>query len=526
MAMNILSFSAASAREKPWLRWAIAITVALGAILEVIDTSIVNVALPDMQSTLGATLSDIGWVVTSYAIANVVIIPLSAWLGDYFGKKRYFIFSLVGFTMASVLCGLSTNLTMLIVARVLQGLTGGGLLAKAQSILFETFPKEEQGKAQALFGLGVIAGPAIGPTLGGYLTTNYSWPWIFYVNIPFGIVAVALAFIFLPQDPDERTVSGKVDWLGIGLLTVSLGSLQWMLEDGYAEDWFESQLITRLALIGFGGLALFIWRELVTRHPAVDLRVLRHRSLALGSIFSVVLGMGLYGALFAIPVFAQSVLGYTPQQTGMLMLPSALAAAVTMFVVGRIVTRVDARLLMAAGALIIAFSMFALTNMNPQTNEAEMYWPLIWRGVGTVMMFVPLSLLTLGSIPKPDIPGASGFYNLTRQMGGSIGIALLTTTLAQREGLHRSNIIEHLNDYSGAAATRIQDLTSGFVAKGFDAATAHDQAMKVLDRTVNLQSAVMSFGDMFFIAGCGFIAILPLILLLTSAKSKKMVDLH
>src|SRR5919202_314028 len=281
-------------------KWAIAFTASLGAILEVIDTSIVNVALTDMQASLGATVAEIGWVVSGYAIANVILIPLSAWLGEHFGKKNYFIFSLVGFTIASVMCGLSFNLPMLIISRILQGLCGGGLLAKAQAILFETFPPHEQGLAQSVFGVGVIAGPAIGPTLGGYLTDSLGWRWIFFINIPVGIVAVIMAIVFLRPDLKQHGRSQqKVDWTGIVLLCIAIGSLQAFLEEGEKENWFESGFITLLAFVAVMGLFLFIWRELSTKAPAVDLRVLRHKSLAAGSLYSGILGMGLYGALFA-----------------------------------------------------------------------------------------------------------------------------------------------------------------------------------------------------------------------------------
>src|SRR5271155_5945732 len=286
-----LSGLAQRAAENGWLKWAIVITASFAAILEVVDVSIVNVALPYMQGNLGATLSEIGWVSTGYSIANVIVIPLSAWLGLRFGKKRYFIFSLIAFTLASVLCGFATNLTMLIIGRIIQGLGGGGLLAKAQAVMFETVPREEQTKASTIFTLGVISGPAIGPALGGYLTDNFGWRWIFFVNIPLGIMAVFMASTFLmPDDPHARKV-GKVDWQGILYLALGLGAFQVVLEQGQQDDWFSSVFIQRMALLSVVGTALFIWQELHTAHPAVDLRVLRHRSLAAGSIISLAVGM-------------------------------------------------------------------------------------------------------------------------------------------------------------------------------------------------------------------------------------------
>ncbi len=501
--------------SKGWLKWAIAITASLGAILEVIDTSIVNVALTDMQANLGATITEIGWVVTGYAIANVIVIPLTAWLGDFFGRKTYFIFSLVGFTLASVLCGLAINLPMLIFSRILQGLCGGGLLAKAQTILFETFPPEEQGLAQAVFGVGVIAGPAIGPTLGGFLTDSLGWRWIFFINIPFGILAVVMGLVFLPSDSSYgKSKSKAVDWLGIALLTIAVGSIQTFLEEGEKEGWFESGWMTTLAIASVLGLILFIWRELSISNPAVDLRVLRNRSLAAGSVYSAVLGMGLYGALFAVPIFAQSVLHFTATQTGMLLFPGALASAITMVMLGKISRKFDPRVLIAGGGIITSLVMFSLGNINPDTGTEALFLPLVWRGVGTVLMFLPLSLASLGSLPKQDIAAGSGFYNLTRQLGGSIGIALLTTLLAQREAFHRAILVEKLSIFNPIANQRLDALTGAFQGRGMDAATAHKQALMAMNQSINLQSAILSFEDIFKVVGIAFICSLPLLLFL------------
>jgi len=513
---------------KAWLKWVIAITAALGALLEVLDTSIVNVALSDMQSTLGATLSEVGWVVTGYAIANVIIIPLSAWLGDYFGKKRYFIFSMVAFVLASVLCGLSTTLPMLVAARIFQGLAGGGLLAKAQAILFENFPRHEQGKAQAIFGIGVIVGPTLGPTLGGYLTTTFSWPWIFYINIPFGILAVAMSILFLPEDHAVRKISSKVDWAGIIFLVFALGSLQWLLEDGYSEDWFESVLIQRLAFISVVSGVLFVWRELTCEHPAVNLRVLKHRSLAAGSIFSAVLGMGLYGALFAVPIFCQQLLGFTPLQTGLVLLPGALAAGILMPLVGSLAHKYDPRILVALGAIIVTSSMFMLQGISPASNTDTLFVPLLMRGIGTVLMFLPLTLATFGPIPKKDIADASGFYSLTRQMGGSIGIALLTTLLSQRINFHRSVMTDHMSIFGSATTERLAQIQAALVQKGIDPGTAKLQALKIMDGLVSQQASVISFIDIFHVVGYAFLLSLPLLFLLgkKEAAAPAPADVH
>lgn len=516
-------------QERPgWWKWAIAITASLGAVLEVLDTSIVNVALPEMQGNLGATLSEIGWVVTGYAVANVVMIPLSAWLGDYFGKKNYFIFCLIGFTLASILCGMATTLPMLIVARVLQGLAGGGLLAKGQSIIFETFSPHEQNIAQAIFGLGVMVGPALGPTLGGYITDAIGWRWIFFINIPFGILAVIAAMIFFyPDKINPEVRNRKVDWWGIGLLALGLSCFQTMLEEGHQDDWFASSFITVMAILSVIGLILFIWRELTVEHPAVDLRVLRYRSLAAGSVFSAVLGMGLYGAMFALPIFAQSLLHYNAEKTGFLMLPGAIASAVFMMVGAQLSRKVDNRILIAVGSIILALTMFHLAGINPNTNEDSLFWPLIWRGAGTVLMFMPLTLATLSPIPKKDIAAASGFFNLTRQIGGSVGIAILTTLLAQRENFHRAILSENISLYDPMVRARLEGMAHMLQQQGAGLETARKQALAMLDGMLNLQAAVLSYADIFWFMGVVFVLSMGLLFFLGKGSNAEVpMDSH
>ncbi len=530
--LRLLSPLAASLARKGTLKWVIAITAALGAILEVIDTSIVNVAMPDIQGNLGSTLSEVGWISTGYACANVVMIPLTAWLSDRFGRKQYLLFSLIGFTASSVLCGLAGSLGMLIAARVLQGLCGGGLLAKAQSLLFETFPKKEQPAAQALFGIGVIAGPALGPVLGGYLTDSLGWRWIFFINLPVGIIAVIAAYIFLPRDEESQLTHEGIDWTGIALLTIGLGCFQTMLEEGQQEDWFGSRFIIAMAAGAVIGTTLFIWRELTTEHPAVDLRVLRHRSLAAGSVYSLVLGMGLYGVMFAVPVFVQDYLHFTATQSGLLLMPGAFASAVTMLAMGKLAGRVDARFLIGCGALMTAGTAFLLADINPSTGTSSLFWPLILRGLGSVTMFVPLSLATLGSLPKSDISAGSGFYNLTRQMGSSIGIALITTMLAHREAVHRAILVEKISPMGGGPATqmqtfgpalasRLQLFDFSFILHSADPVRAQHQALQMVDHTINGQATLLSFADVFSYVGVAFVLTLPLLFLLGQGRNRE-----
>lgn len=502
-------------------QWAMVLTASIGALLEIIDTSITNVALIHIQASFGVTLAEVGWVVTGYAMASVVMIPLSAWLSGVFGQRSYFIFCLLGFTAASMLCGLAPNLPVLVLARLLQGLLGGGLLPKAQAILFQGLPPALQGTTQAAFGMVVLVGPALGPTLGGLLTDTLGWRWIFFINLPFGLLTVLLALAFLApdqpvgaggrhQDPGRR----PVDWTGILLLTLALASLQVVLEQGHQLDWLESPLIRNLTVLAAVSLPVFVVWEWRQRAPAVDLRVLRHRSLAAGSLFSLVLGMGLYGTVFLVPVFAQTTLRYTATQTGMLVLPGALASGLAMAILGRVVNRIDPRLLIACGAMGMVATMTALARIGPDTGADALWWPLLFRGVTTVMMFLPLSLATLGPLPREEVSAGSGFYNLTRQLGGSFGIAVLTLVLTHQRAVHRAHLVESLTPTDPRLQERLAALQGWLASRGGGAGRLEEQALAFLSGQVDQQADLLAFGDAFRLVGLLFVAVIPLVFLL------------
>jgi MFS transporter, DHA2 family, multidrug resistance protein len=506
------------------VRWLIAVAVSIAALMEVIDTSIVNVALPYIRGNLGATLSEVGWVVTGYSMANAVMIPLTAWLSSVIGRKIYFIFSLIGFTVASVVCGIAPDLVTLVIARIAQGLFGGGLLAKAQSILFETFPKEKQGLAQALFGICVIVGPICGPTIGGYLTDLINWRWIFLINVPIGILATLMCLAFFPND-NERTRT-KVDWLGITLLTVGISSLMYVLEKGQDDDWFSSRTILTLAITAAVSLIVFVAQELTVEHPAVDLRVLKNRSVAGGAIYSLVMGFGLFGVGFTMPTFVQQFLNYTAMQTGLLQMPGSLATGITMPIVGIFVAKLNARVAVAIGATGCALSMLYISQSTLQTGYDDFFWPLIVRGVSMAIMFMPLNIASLGDCKPSEISSASGFLNLARQLGGSFGIAILTTIISQRTDFHRAVLIEKVSAYAPYAVERQHQLSSMLQHYGAHYQDALAGSASILNNIVNVQAGVLSFDDSFWLLGVMFLLSLPSVLLLSGRSLKASAPVH
>jgi DHA2 family multidrug resistance protein len=498
-------------------KYLIAVAVVLAALMQVIDSSIVNVALPDMMGNLGANLDEIAWVSTGYILASVIVIPLTGFLGDLLGRKRYFVGSIIVFTAASFFCGAAHSLGMLITWRIIQGLGGGALMTVSQAVLFESFPPEEAGTAMALFGLGVMVGPTIGPTLGGYLVDNSGWPWIFYINIPVGIVAAIMIAAYV-HDPEHQRRPSAIDYLGIALLTISVGAMQFVLEHGQREDWFDSRQILFLSVIGVGGWGALMWRELTTDHPAIDFRVLRHRQMWVGTLLGVVMGVGLYAMAFTLPVFLQSNLHMTAQQTGIVLLPGALATAVSMAIVGRLNNRFDPRLVITAGAILFAAAAWQLSRITGESGARDFFWPLIGRGVGLGMMFVPLTTITLAQLSPQELPQGVGLYSFFRQLGGSFGIAGIATLVARYTAELRAVVGEHLAVNDPMALARIETLTRGMIARGADQWTARQRALSLLDRQLFGQASVIAYSRIYVIAAGLILLLIPLLLLVRQTK--------
>src|SRR5467141_3666886 len=448
----------AAAPDRYRFKYLIAITVSLASVLELLDTSIVNVAIPHMMGNLGATLDQIAWVSTGYIVANVIVLPITGWLSAYFGRRRYFAGSIALFTFASFMCGNAGSLGALVFWRIIQGLGGGALLSTSQAILYEEFPREEYGTAMAIFGVGVMVGPTLGPTLGGYITDAFGWPWIFYINIPFGMLALALTLSFI-NDSRHQEKAEKVDYLGLALLAIGIGTLQTMLERGERLSWFESREVTTLAVISAVSLVSFIWHELTTEHPVVDLRILKSRQLAVGVVFGMTLGICLYATIFVLPVYLQSLQGFTAEQTGFVILPGALASAFTMATMGRFTGKFDARYSIVAGGGLFGVSMWKHAHFTTDSGMSDFFWPLIFRGVGLGLIFVPLTNLALADLPMSKIPNGTGLFNLMRQLGGSVGIALSATLVQRFTAIHRADLITNVTPYSEATRERIAAIT-------------------------------------------------------------------
>ena len=514
-------------------RWLILLGLITAAIMEVLDTTIVNVALPQMAGNLGATTDEIGWVVTGYILSNVVVLPMTAFFTATFGRRNYLTVSIAIFAVASFLCGTSHSLVELVIWRVVQGAGGAALLSTAQATIRQVFPREQQGIVQALFLLGIIVAPTLGPTLGGWITDNYTWNWCFFINIPIAAIAAFLVTGFLKDPPGTRRRPQGIDWAGISLLTIGLATLQYVLEEGRRNDWFESQLITRCAIISAVCLVSTVWWELSprNRHPVVDFRVLKNRQLA-GSIFLfVALGFGLYGGVFIYPLFTQSILGFTPTETGLALLPGGLATAAAAVICGRLLNGprplVDGRILIAIGVAIFVWSMWRLGHLTTQAGEPDARFALFFRGLGLGFLFTPINNVAYGSLEPETAQQASGLINLARQVGGSFGIAVLSTYVESRTQYHRSDLLTNIYSNNPAVVQRLHMLAANLMAHGYTAFDAQRAALGQLDQIMMRQASMLSYNDAWMIILMTFVLVSPAILILRPARhGAAVVDAH
>ncbi len=515
-------------------RWFILIGLITAAIMEILDSTIVNVALPRMAGNLSVTITEIAWVSTGYILSNVVVLPMTAFLTSLFGRRRYLCGSIIVFIVASFLCGTSHTLGELVLWRVVQGAGGAALLSTAQATIRQIFPREQQGLVQAIFLMGIIVAPTLGPTLGGWITDNYNWNWCFFINVPIGIVSFFLVSAFLIDPPGMRARKDPhIDWLGIGLLAVGLSSLQYVLEEGNQNDWFNDPLIMRLAVLAVVCLSIMLWWELSPRNkgPVVDFRVLKNRSLSASIFLFVSLGFGLYGGTYIFPLFTQSILGFSPTNTGLALLPGGIATGLTALLCGRLLngpnSKVDGRYLIFVGVAIFVYAMWTLGHLSTNAGEPETRSALLIRGLALGFLFVPINNVAYGSIDPKIAQQASGLINLARQLGGSFGIAILGTYLTNQIQAHHADLVRYTSPGNPLVQQRVAGLTANLIHHGYPQAKAAKGALELLDGTILRQASMQAYNDSWMLLLISFVCVTPAIFLLR--KPKRMtapVDAH
>lgn len=496
----------------PWLT---AVAVMFGTFMVMLDTTVVNVSLPQIAGSLGATVDEATWALTSYLVANAVILPLTGWLATVFGRKRLLMIAVIGFTAASLLCGMAPTLAVLIVFRVLQGATGAVMQPLSQAVLLEAFEPKDRGKAMGFWGLGVVAAPILGPVLGGWLTDNYSWRWVFYINIPVGIAGVLMTRLFVWDPSYLKRRSEVVDYLGIGLLAIGISTLQVALDKGQREDWLASPFIVGMLIAAIASLVGFVWRELATEHPVVDLRVFKNATYSLGLAITAVLGFILYGSLVLLPVMLQTLMGYPPLQAGIAMAPRGMGSFIAMPLVGIATQKFDGRKLVAFGLILGAFTLFWLSWLDLNAGYWDLFWPQFLQGFALGLLFVPLTTITMAPITKEQMGNATSLFNLMRNQAGGIGIAFVTTMLARRRAFHTAVLTSHVSQYATTSASFLENVRNSFVARGADIVTATQRAYAVAAGMVAREAATLSFIDLFWILAVLFLAMVPLLFFMT-----------
>ena len=502
-------------------RWTIAVTVMFGAFIAVMDTSVVNVSMNHMMGSFGADLSSITWVAISYSIAEIIMVTMTGWWSALIGRKKLYLGSLVIFTVGSILCGLATSFEQMIIFRIIQGIGGGALIPVSQAILRETFPPRQQGMAMSLYGMGVVLAPALGPILGGWLTDAYGWPWIFYINIPVCIVGIFLTYRFVHDPSYLRRGVQSIDWLGIILLFIFLTGMQIILEKGQEANWFESSSILMGTIVTVAALLILIGWELYYPAPVINLRILKDKNLTIGSIMGLIFGISLFGTTFILPQFTQRLLGYPALEAGLALAPRALTLLLFMPVAGQLYQRIGAKLPVLAGVGLIVWSYYALMNLNVNTGMSDLVLPLMIMGMGMPFMFVPLSAVSLFSVPKTDVTDASSIYILARRVGGNLGYALAATLLDRGVQIHRVYLSEHISTLSQASESYRTQLTQSLIKLGVDTVRASKLALVMLEKTLVKQATMLAYNDISFIFGCLFFTLIPFILMLPGRKKVK-----
>lgn len=501
--------------------WIIAIAVMLSTFMEVLDTTVVNVSLPHIAGSLSASVDEATWALTSYLVANAVILPITGWLASVLGRKRLLMMAVTGFTVASFLCGLAPNLFLLIVFRILQGACGGALQPISQAVLLESFPPEDRGKAMAFWGLGIVVAPMLGPVMGGWLTDSYSWRWVFYINVPVGIASLVMTELFIFDPSYIRRAVQRIDYWGIGMLAVGVAALQIVLDKGQEEDWFASHWIATLAVVSIIALVTLVIYELYVGHPVLDLRVFRLQTYSVGVFLMAILGVVLYGSLVMLPIMLQTLLDYTALQAGIAMFPRGLGSFITMPIVGAIMTRFDPRKLLGVGMIACALSLIFLGSLNLNIGFWNIFWPQFLQGVSLAFLFVPLTTITMSPISKETMGNATSIFNLMRNLGGSIGIAAVTTMVARSEQRDINTLGANIISGSPQVRTFSEMLRGMFFSRGAGPAMARRRAYDVIFEMVQRHAAMLAFNQTYWLLAVLFLVMLPLVALMRKPSHAK-----
>lgn len=501
-------------------RWLVSLSVVFATFMEVLDTTVVNVALPHIAGSMSSTVEEGTWTLTSYLVANAIILPMTGWLARQFGRKRLLLAAIIGFTTASFMCGLAPTLGSLILFRIIQGTCGGVMQPLSQAIMLEAFPPEERGKAMAAWALCIVTAPILGPVVGGWLTDVYSWRWIFYINIPVGIISLIMTKMFIFDPSYLKQKAQKIDYWGIGMLAVGMGALQIFLDKGQQEDWFSSSMITMLSIIAAVLLISFVIHEFLAKQPIIDLHVFRDRSYAIGIVIITAVGFVLYGSMVMLPIILQTLLGYPALESGIAMAPRGIGSMLFMPVVGILIGRIEARKILTCGIALCALTLFWFGFLNLNIGYWDLFWPQFLQGVSLSMIFVPMTTMAMHFIPREEMGNATSIYNLMRNIGGSIGIASAATMLERNRQVYTNILGTHVTPYAPQSQQMLSQLQSALTSKGIDPATAAQRARAMLFGSVQRHAAMLSFIELMRLFGILFILMLPLVWLAKSSRAK------
>ena len=499
--------------------WIVALAVMFATFMEVLDTTVVNVSLPHIASSMAATTEEATWALTSYLVANAIILPMTGWLASRFGRKRLLMMSTAGFTLASFLCGAAPNLASLVIFRIIQGATGGALQPLSQAVLLESFKPEERGKAMGFWGLGIVCAPILGPVVGGWLTENYSWRWVFYINLPFGIISLLMTRAYVFDPPYLKRDSKGIDYWGMGMLVVGIGALQYVLDKGQQDDWFADTTIAVLAIVSAVTLTALIVQQLLSKNPIVDLRLFKDRSYAVGVFLMTVVGFVLYGSLVLLPVMLQTLFGFSSYQAGQAMVPRGVGSLVMMPTVGILTGLVDPRRLLIIGLTVGGATLLWLGQLNLNGGYWEIFWPQLIQGAGLALLFVPLTTVSMATIAPERMGYATSMFNLMRNIGGSVGIAMTATILQRQRQTVSAHLGENISLYDPTTQSLLTQITNGFIAAGIDGVTAAQRAYAVLNGMLFRQASMVSFVMLFRLLGVVFLLMIPLVFIMRRPKS-------